>query len=663
MAISTPPAKITIDLTQFTLAIACPQILELTLHFNSPSRRFYLGVIALVVTEMQRLGRITSIPLEGQHAVLAVLNDTVGEAAGSSAAGSLLSRIYQKWQQALPNLEAAPLFEVRGRKKGSGEGPGKAYPVTEAEQDRWATLFAYQGSHEHVRLKFALDTLGLTLEDVVLRYEDAVNGEAWDRFVARLTAQAGPRGQRAREADSSAAAERAPAPWWQRAWGVLRTSRRAAVLAAVVVFGVLAVAIGRSAVPHPAVASRAKMAFPLPAEPSIAVLPFANLSGDPQQEVLSRAMTEGITTALARVPQFFVIARASTAVYTGKAVSIPEVSEALGVRYVLEGSVQGAGDRVRVTAQLIDALTGTHVWAQQYDGDRTDLFALQDDLTLRILASVRATVLHPGGSGDRVAAKSYFRGPRGLECYSRWAEIDGYLVRWNVQDNNRGRRLAEELIAACPDNPQAYAQLAWAYHHDIGLGNTPSPERTLAQAVALAKQALAIEEACPNCHDIMNQLAVLAGDYATAIAEGQRSVALSPGSASSLQNYAATLTTVGRAAEALPLLEKAIRLSPFGPSSLFRDYGRAFRSLGRFAEAVAAYKKSLQIAPENQPALLQLAVTYMRMGRDADARAEVAAVLRANPTFSLAAYAKTIVGPNPADRARIVETLRTAGLH
>ena len=222
-----------------------------------------------------------------------------------------------------------------------------------------------------------------------------------------------------------------------------------------------------------------------------------------------------------------------------------------------------------------------------------------------------------------------------------------------------GRRLAEEFIAACPDNPQAYATLARAHHHDIHLGELPSPEHTLAQAVALAKQALAIDEACPNCHDIMNQLAVLAGDYATAIAEGQRSVTLSPGSASSLQNYAATLTMAGRAAEAIPPFEKAIRLSPFGPSSLIRDYGRALRILGRFDEAVAAYKKSLQIAPENQTALLGLAVTYMWMGRDADARAEAAAVLRANPNFSLAAYEKCCA----AGRKRIVEALRTAGLH
>ena len=160
MAENTKPHPITIDLNQFKLHIELKNRIELTLHFNSPSRRFYLSVIAFVVNEMKRQGKITSIPLEGHHDLLALLNETIGGSAGSSEKENLLSRIYRKWQHALPNLEEAPLFMVLGRKKGYEEGIGKTYPFTETEKDSWANLFEYKGSHENVRLKFAVDKIG-----------------------------------------------------------------------------------------------------------------------------------------------------------------------------------------------------------------------------------------------------------------------------------------------------------------------------------------------------------------------------------------------------------------------------------------------------------------------------------------------------------------------
>ena len=150
---------ITIDLNQFKLHIELKHRIELTLHFNSPSRRFYLSVIALVVNEMKRHGKITSIPLEKHHDLLALLNETIGGSAGSSETENLLTRIYMKWQHALPNLEEAPLFKVLGRKKEYEQGIGKTYPFTETEKDIWANLFEYKGSHENVRLKFAIDRI------------------------------------------------------------------------------------------------------------------------------------------------------------------------------------------------------------------------------------------------------------------------------------------------------------------------------------------------------------------------------------------------------------------------------------------------------------------------------------------------------------------------
>ncbi len=168
--------SITIDLNQFKLHITLKNRIELTLYFNSPSRRFYLSIIAFVVNEMKRLRKITSIPLKGHLDLLVLLNETIGGSAGSSEEENLLSRIYGKWQHALPNLEEAPLFTVLGRKKGYEEGVGKTYPFTETEKDNWANLFEYKGSHENVRLRFAIDKVGVTLDDVVSRKGAAVLG-------------------------------------------------------------------------------------------------------------------------------------------------------------------------------------------------------------------------------------------------------------------------------------------------------------------------------------------------------------------------------------------------------------------------------------------------------------------------------------------------------
>lgn len=652
--------RITIDLTQFKLHLELTPTSELTLQFNSPSRRFYLCVIALVVTEMKRQGRLTAIPLKRHHDLLALLNETIGGAAGSSETEPLLERIYQKWQHALPNLEEAPLFLVLGRKKGYEEGSGKTYPLTEAERDGWANLFEYQGSHEHVRLKFALDTIGATLDDVVLRYGDAVDAAAWDRFIAGLKAKEGGKAQAEPDHRVAAAPAGPTPPGGKRGLALPGGYRRVALLAAsVVVLGTIAFAIWHAHVtPDPGdVASVARMAFPLPEEPSIAVLPFANLSGDPKQAFLGDGMTEAIITALTRVPRLFVIGQYSTAAYKGHPVQVKQVSEELGVRYVLEGSVQRSGDRVRISAELIDALTGTHLWAQAYDRVLHDLFALQDEITLNILRSLRVKLFYGGGAGIR-----YYRGQHGLDCYLKMEEADGYLIRWNIEDNTRARRMAEEAIALCPENPGGYEILGWVYHHDYVLGNTTSPPETLEKSMALAQKTLAMDDSNSYGHQLLGVLYSEQGDHAKAIAEGQRALALSPGGVFALLNYASSLTDAGRPEEAIALLRIAIRLTPFGPSSLYYQFGNALRSTGRFAEAVSAYQKAIQIAPDHIRAHYGLAATYVLMGREKEGRAEAAEVLRINPKFSLEYYAKIAIFHDQAERERILGALRQAGL-
>ena len=178
--------SIQIDLNEFKLHLHLRNKPQRTFHFDSPSRRFYLSVIALVVNDMKKLGNIKSIPLMHHLDLLTLLNETIGGGAGSSDKENLLHRIYRKWKDALPNLEEAPLFKVLGKKKEEEGAVGKVYSFTEAEKDDWANLFEYTGSHENVRLRFSIDKVGASLEETSINFGDAINGEAWDRFISSL---------------------------------------------------------------------------------------------------------------------------------------------------------------------------------------------------------------------------------------------------------------------------------------------------------------------------------------------------------------------------------------------------------------------------------------------------------------------------------------------
>ena len=411
------------------------------------------------------------------------------------------------------------------------------------------------------------------------------------------------------------------------------------------------------------VASKERMAFPLPDVPSIAVLAFDNMSGDPKQESLGDGIAESIITALSKVPRLFVIARNSTFIYKGKPVKVKQVSEELGVRYVLEGSFQRSGDRVRITAQLIDALTGQHLWAERYDRDLQDIFALQDEITLKILSAIQVK-LTQGGEVSRAEkyADKYYRGKQGLDCYLKLTEANGYNQRTNIEDNNLARRMIEEAIAMCPENPMGYLGLGWVYHNDYWLGNTKSPRETLDKGIELAQKALAMDDSIADAHGLLCGLYIIKREYDKAIAEGERAVALDPGATNSLNAYANSLIFAGMPEKAIPLFQKAIRLNPFGPSYLYRQLGIALRHTRRFEEAVSAFKKAIQLAPDDIQAHINLTTTYIWMGREKEARAEAAEVLRINPKFSLDSYAKTLPYKDQSINDRVVAALRKAGL-
>ena len=570
-------------------------------------------------------------------------------------------------------------FQGPRKKKGYEEGIGKTYSFTETEKDIWANLFEYKGSEENVRLKFAIDRAGATLNDVVIVYEDSLNAEAWEKFISSLKEKEWEREEAERqEPEQAEKQEPEPdqrvseepgvvSPPLERKRTLLPARYRWVALIAgiMVVLGAVTLAIWKThAKPKPAdVASIEKMAFPLPENPSIAVLPFANMSGDPKQEFLCDGITEEIITALAKIPQLFVIARTSTDSYKGKPVKVKQVSEELGVQYVLEGGIQRSGDRIRITAQLIDALTGHHLWSKRYDRDLKDIFALQDEITINILQNVHVKTGEGGDTsrGEKLAEK-YYRGKQGLECYLKLAEARSYWIRLSIEDDNRARQLIEEAIAMCPENPIGYIQLGFVYHYDYILGNTNSPRETLEKSMELAKKALAMDDSIPQAHILLGFFYLREGNYDKAIPEYERALALDPGSTNAIYNYADCLTYVGKPEEAIPLFQKVIRLSPFGPIYLYREFAVALGRMGRHEEEVSAYKKAIQIAPDDIYARTGLTAAYIYMGREREARAEAAEVLRINPKFSLDYHAKVILIKDQSRRDRFIAALRKAGL-
>jgi adenylate cyclase len=415
----------------------------------------------------------------------------------------------------------------------------------------------------------------------------------------------------------------------------------------------------RPTAPKMEVASKEKMAFPLPDKPSIAVLPFVNLSGDPKQEFFSDGITEDIITALSKIQKLFVIARNSTFTYKGKPVKVKQVSEELGVRYVLEGSVQRSGDRVRITAQLIDALSGHHLWSERYDHDLKDIFTLQDELTLRIMTAlqVKLTEGEQASFGEKI-----FREKQGLECYLKIWEGNYYLLLTSIEGINKLRLIAEELITKWPENPWGYYFMGSTHFYDIWFSTTKSPQESLGKAIKFTQKALTIDNSIPDAHGLLGILYCFLREYDKAIAEGKRGIDLMPNGAQANENYAWILNYACQWKEAMSFFQKSIRLNPISSSQPYMGLGNCYLSFGRYEEAVLAYKQSIRISPTNNVSHINLASTYMTMGREKEARAEAAEVLRLRPDFSLNQWERTYrsIFKSPSDE--YISALRKTGL-
>lgn len=440
--------------------------------------------------------------------------------------------------------------------------------------------------------------------------------------------------------------------------GLRRWQKAALAVAIIAGAGALAIWNFYLRPPHPPeeVVSEKRPRLELPDKPSIAVLPFVNISADPEQEYFTDGITEEIINALSKVPRLFVIARNSTFSYKGKSVEVQQVGRELGVQYVLEGSVRKAGDRVRITAQLIDATTGGHLWSERYDRDLKDVFALQDEITIKILTNVRVKLTE----GEQ--ARLYDRRAKNLDSFMKVLQGNAYFFRFNIESNLQARQIFEETIALDPDNAGAYTMLAWTHMMEVWFGWNKSPGKCIERAIELAQKALVLNDTLDSTHSLLGNIFLMKRQYDKAIAEAERGVALNPNGADAHAHLGIILHYVGRPEEAIVFLKKATRLNPLPPNWYLFSLGNAYRMKGQYEEAIAVYKKVLHRNPDDMIARTGLAATYSLMGREEEAHAEAAEVLRMNPRFSLDKMAKTMPFKNQADLESYIDALRKAGL-
>jgi adenylate cyclase len=394
-----------------------------------------------------------------------------------------------------------------------------------------------------------------------------------------------------------------------------------------------------------------------PPKLSIAVLPFANMSGDAEQDYFADGISEDIITALSKLSQLFVIARNSSFTFKGKNVHVQEVGTKLGVRYVLEGSVRKSGNRVRITAQLIDATSGGHLWAERFDRDLTDIFAVQDDVTQQIVGALAVNLTE----GDRQRLAPEHTG--NIEAYDYFLRGRELWHRLTKETNIAARDLLQRAIELDPKFASAHAFLALTHGLDYLNGWSPSPPSSREQAEEVATQAVALDDRDPWAHWALSIVNLyMRRHHDGAISEAQRAIVLNPNFAEGHVVVGEALCYSARADEALEYFDRAKALNPYFPDVLLHFQALAAFHLERYEEAVGLLLQRLTRNPATDVSRALLAASYGHLGRFDEARAAWQEVLRVNPDFSLDYRRKVLPYKNPEDFELIVDGLRKAGL-
>jgi len=398
-------------------------------------------------------------------------------------------------------------------------------------------------------------------------------------------------------------------------------------------------------------------ALPLPSKPSIAVLPFQNMSGDPSEDYFADGVVEEITTALSRIRWLFVIARNSSFTYKGRMVDVKQVGRELGVRYALEGSVRKAANRVRVTAQLIDAVTGHHVWAERYDRELAAIFALQDEITERVVAAVEPQLY--AAEGIRAKRKP----PESLDAWECVVRALSCVNSRSQNDYAMARELLERAIELDPAYAQAYALFAYVMGLEVLYGWKPR-EIALARALEAAQKAVVLDSDDAWAHFALGFVYGMTRRAEEAVVEHEKALALNPNFALAYTYQGSALAYLGRGEEALLKIDASERLSPRG---LFQGVNNVCRAAAHFSaeqhrDAVSCARKSILDSPGIVTGYRMLVVNCALIGEIDEARAALGIVKRLQPDISLRWIAESVLFTRERDRQNYIEGFRLAGL-
>jgi len=390
--------------------------------------------------------------------------------------------------------------------------------------------------------------------------------------------------------------------------------------------------------------------------PSLAVLPFVNLSADPEQDYFNDGLTMDIMIALVKISGLLLIGEGSMRTYKSKSVTAREIGHQLGVRHILEGGVRKAGDQVRITARLIEASSGRHVWAERFDRKLDDLFAVQDEITEEIVTALDVNLV--SGETARIIRKT-LRNPEALESYYR-----GWQALFSpTQDGiNEAQQMFEKTIRLEPGSPLGYAMAAWSYWLEAFQGINDDYSISLNRATELAQKALSLEDVTGLPHIMMGQIHLLKREYDHAIAEADRAVLARPSCHGAYAIKANILNYLDRPAEAIELSKTAIRLTPVHPTLFPAILASAYYGSDRHEEAIVAAREVIKRDRDNLDALLVLSGANTALGQTEEAHEAIREVLRIKPKFSLEEFAKSQLYKNPRTLDKVVAMLRKAGL-
>ena len=380
------------------------------------------------------------------------------------------------------------------------------------------------------------------------------------------------------------------------------------------------------------------------------------MSSDPEQEYFSDGVSEDIMTDLSKMSGLFVIARNSAFAYKDKAANVSDVCRELGVRFALEGSIRKAGNRVRITAQLIDGTTGGHVWAERYDRELADIFTVQDEVTREIVSALAPKL-------TKAKQQSPTRQPTGnLEAYDCFLRGREQWWRLTKQANADARSMFERAVELDPNFAMAFAWLGAAHLVDSGNQWSESPEQSERLHSELARRAVSLDDQDSFAHVQLGMAYLRARQHELVIAEGERAIALDPNFAHARLDLAWFLHFAGRSAEALDMLDEAVRLDPHFPDIILHLRALCYFHMGRYEDAVASLKRRLTRNPNTDVSHVLLAACYGHLGRFAEAQTAWREALRINPDYSLEHKRKVLPYKNPGDFEHIVDGLRKAGV-